>query len=209
VEYREGTSLLSGNLNWEQRINQGLSKSYGVEMMASKTFGNTSGWLGYTLSWSNRHFPNGEINRGLVYPAKYDNRHKINAVVMRRFGRKFDVSTSWIYSTGNWATLAKQKYINDMGEETDYIDKLNNFKMPSYHRLDLSFNYYRHKKKGRLGIWNLSIYNAYSHHNSFILVPATEAEFFTREEKQDRSKPVLKSLSIFPIIPSFSYTYKF
>lgn len=209
VEYREGTSLLSGNLNWEQRIAQGLSKSYGVEMMASKTFGNTSGWLGYTLSWSNRHFPNGEINRGLVYPAKYDNRHKINAVVMRRFGRKFDVGTSWIYSTGNWATLAKQKYINDMGEETDYIDKLNNFKMPSYHRLDLSFNYYRHKKKGRLGIWNLSIYNAYSHHNSFILVPATEAEFFTREEKQDRSKPVLKSLSIFPIIPSFSYTYKF
>ncbi|HMM17064.1 MAG TPA: hypothetical protein PKC47_05980, partial [Petrimonas sp.] len=72
---------------------------------------------------------------------------------MHRFGRKFDVSTSWIYSTGNWATLAKQKYINDMGEETDYIDKLNNFKMPSYHRLDLSFNYYRHKKKGRLGIW--------------------------------------------------------
>jgi hypothetical protein len=209
VEYREGTSLLSGNLNWEQRIAQGLSKSYGMEMMASRIFGNTSGWLGYTLSWSNRHFPNGEINRGLVYPAKYDNRHKINAVVMHKFGKKFDVSTSWIYSTGNWATLAKQKYINDMGEETDYIDKLNNFKMPSYHRLDLSFNYYRHKKKGRVGIWNLSIYNAYSHHNSFILVPTTEAEFFTQEEKQDRSKPVLKSLSIFPFIPSFSYTYKF
>ncbi|MDO5522754.1 MAG: hypothetical protein Q4G48_01765, partial [Bacteroidia bacterium] len=176
--------------------------------MANKTFGNTSGWLGYTLSWSNRQFPNGEINRGRVYPAKYDNRHKINAVVMHKFGKRFDASASWVYSTGNWTTLAMQKYVEN-GEEKEYIDRRNNFKMPAYHRLDLSFNYYRYKKKGRLGIWNLSIYNAYSQHNSFLLVPTTEAEFFTPEEKADRSKPVFKSLSIFPIIPSFSYTYKF
>lgn len=46
--------------------------------------------------------------------------------------------------------------------------------MPNYQRLDLSFNYYRHKKNGRMGIWNLSIYNAYAHHNSFMILPSEE-----------------------------------
>ncbi len=212
VEYKEGADLLSGKLNWEERVAQGLSKSYGVEMMANKTFGNTSGWLGYTLSWSNRHFPNGEINRGRVYPAKYDNRHKINAVVLHKFGKKFDASASWVYSTGNWTTLATQKYLDEHGTETEYIHKRNNFKMPAYHRLDLSFNYYRYKKKGRVGIWNLSIYNAYSHHNSFLVMPSREEISIPTEDGGyiiTEGKPILKSLSIFPIIPSFSYTYKF
>lgn len=211
VEYREGSHLLTGKLNWEDRVAQGLSESYGMEMMANKTFGNTSGWLGYTLSWSNRRFPNGEINRGRVYPAKYDNRHKINAVVMHKFGKKFDASASWVYSTGNWTTLAMQKFIDEGGYEMEYIDKRNNFKMPAYHRLDLSFNYYRYKKKGRMGIWNLSIYNVYSHHNSFLVMPSNEKIITPTQNgyMEEEGKPILKSLSIFPIIPSFSYTYKF
>ncbi len=213
VEYREGSNMLTGKQNWEERVAQGLSKSYGVEIMANKTFGNTSGWVGYTLSWSNRLFPNGEINHGLVYPAKYDNRHKINAVVMHKFNKKFDASVSGVYSTGNWTTLALQKYDEaPFYYESEYIGRRNNFKMPAYHRLDFSFNYYRYKKKGRMGIWNLSIYNAYSHHNSFLVMPSNE---IIRESTQGGAiiektgKPILKSWSIFPIIPSFSYTYKF
>ena len=212
VEYKDGVNFFASNLNWEQRIAQGLSKSYGLELMANKTFGNTSGWLGYTLSWSNRQFPDGEINRGLVYPAKYDNRHKINAVIMHKFGKKFDASASWVYATGNWTTLATQKYVNEHGMETDFIENRNNFKMPAYHRLDLSFNYYRYKKKGRMGIWNLSIYNAYSHHNSFLIMHKNEEiseKIGENSWKIHGYKPVVKSLSIFPIIPSFSYTYKF
>ena len=212
LEYKDEASPVSGKLNWEERVAQGLSKSYGVEIMANRAFGNTSGWLGYTLSWSNRHFPNGEINSGRVYPAKYDNRHKINAVVLHKFGKKFDTSASWVYSTGNWTTLATQKYLDEQGQETEYINKRNNFKMPAYHRLDLSVNYYRYKKNGRLGIWNVSIYNVYSHHNSFLVMPANE-----KIEKpidgggyvETEGKPIIKSLCIFPIIPSFSYTYKF
>lgn len=211
LEYKEGSHLFAGNLNWEERVVQGLSKSYGMEFMANKTFGNTSGWLGYTLSWTDRHFPNGEINRGRPYPAKYDNRHKINAVVMHKFSKKFDISASWIYSTGNWTTLATQKYLHN-GVEHNYINRRNNFKMPSYHRLDLSFNFYRPKKNGRMGIWNVSIYNAYSHHNSFLVINDTQE---IREPAGENAwiihgyKPVIKSWNIFPIIPSFSYTYKF
>lgn len=211
VEYKDGANLFMSNLNWEQRVAQGLSKSYGMELMANKTFGNTSGWLGYTLSWSNRQFPNGEINRGRIYPAKYDNRHKINAVVMHKFGKKIDASASWVYSTGNWTTLAMQKYFENGGEK-EYIAKRNNYKMPAYHRLDLSFNYYRYKKKGRMGIWNLSLYNAYSHHNSFLIIPTNEVISTPVQggaSIETEGKPIFKSFSIFPIIPSFSYTYKF
>ena len=131
---------------------------------------------------------------------------------MHKFGKKFDASASWVYATGNWTTLATQKYVNEYGMETDFIESRNNFKMPAYHRLDLSFNYYRYKKKGRMGIWNLSIYNAYSHHNSFLVIPAKEiisTPVYGGASIETNGKPILKSFNIFPIIPSFSYTYKF
>jgi hypothetical protein len=69
VEYKDGASLLASNTNWEDRIAQGIGTSYGLELMAKRSFGNTSGWVGYTLSWTKRQFPNGEINQGKVYPA--------------------------------------------------------------------------------------------------------------------------------------------
>lgn len=211
VEYKDGVNILAGNTNWEDRIAQGNGTSYGLELMAKRNFDRTSGWIGYTLSWANRQFPNGEINHGKVYPAKYDNRHKINAVLMHKFNRKFDLNLSWIYATGNWTTLPDEDYIDMNGKKVHYIYQRNNYKMSDYQRLDLSFNYYRHKKKGRTGIWNISIYNAYAHHNSFLILPS---EGYTRVSQGpgiyiQHSYPTYQSYSLFPIIPSFSYTYKF
>lgn len=211
VEYKDGVSILAGNTNWEERIAQGIGTSYGLELMAKRSFGKTSGWIGYTLSWAGRHFPNGEINRGKVYPAKHDNRHKINAVLLHTFNRKFDLNISWIYATGNWTTLPEEEYINMNGVKEPYIHQRNNYKMPNYQRLDLSFNYYRHKKNGRMGIWNFSIYNVYAHHNSFIVLPSEG--FAPNPDSADgypqESYPTYQSYCLFPIIPSFSYTYKF
>lgn len=212
VEYKDGANVLAGNTNWEERVAQGIGTSYGVELMAKKSFGKTSGWLGYTLSWANRHFPTGEINQGRVYPAKYDNRHKINAVLLHKFNRKFDLNLSWIYATGNWTTLPEEDYVDINGKRVHYVDQRNNYKMSDYQRLDLSFNYYRHKKNGRMGIWNISIYNIYAHHNSFLILPSegyktelhSSGEYYT-----EKSYPAYKSFCLFPIIPSFSYTYKF
>jgi len=211
VEYKDGATILASNTNWEDRIAQGIGTSYGLELMAKKSFEKTSGWIGYTLSWANRQFPNGEINQGKVYPAKYDNRHKVNAVLLHKFNSKFDLNVSWIYATGNWTTLPIEEYIDMNGNKRQYIHQRNNHKMPNYQRLDLSFNYYRHKKKGRMGIWNFSIYNAYMHHNSFLVLP--DESFAPDPNSVDgypqKSYPTYQSYSIFPIIPSFSYTYKF
>lgn len=211
VEYKDGASLLASNTNWEDRIAQGIGTSYGLELMAKRSFGNTSGWVGYTLSWTKRQFPNGEINQGKVYPAKYDNRHKINTVLLHQFNRKFDLNISWIYATGNWTTLPIEEYIDMDGSKKQYVHQRNNYKMPNYQRLDLSFNYYRHKKNGRMGIWNFSIYNVYVHHNSFLVLPAENFAHNpdTADGSPQKSYPAYQSYCMFPIIPSFSYTYKF
>lgn len=211
VEYKDGASILTSNTNWEHRIAQGTGKAYGLELMARRSFGNTSGWIGYTLSWANRQFPNGEINKGKVFPAKYDNRHKINAVVTHQVNAKFDMSISWIYATGNWTTLPIEEYVDMDGVKREYIHQRNNYKMPDYHRLDLSFNYYRHKKNGRMGIWNFSLYNAYAHHNPFVIVPSDEKGPVQGDAKGNSKGyyTVYQSYCFLPIIPSFSYTYKF
>lgn len=211
VEYKDGANILTGNTNWEGRIAQGKGTAYGVELMAKKSVGKTSGWAGYTLSWANREFPGGEINQGKPYPAKQDNRHKFNAVLMHQFNRKFDLNVSWIYATGNWTTLPEEEFIDINGNQVAYVYQRNNYKMPSYQRLDLSFNYYRHKKNGRMGIWNFSIYNVYAHHNSFIVMPS-EKEYPNPDSPDGypmKFRPAFISYNIFPIIPSFSYTYKF
>ena len=211
VEYKDGANILTGNTNWEGRIAQGKGTAYGVELMAKKSVGKTSGWVGYTLSWANREFPGGEINQGKPYPAKQDNRHKFNVVLMHTFNRKFDLNVSWIYATGNWTTLPEEEFIDINGNQVAYVYQRNNYKMPSYQRLDLSFNYYRHKKNGRMGIWNFSIYNVYAHHNSFIVMPSEKAvpNPDTPDGYPMPYYPTYHSYNIFPIIPSFSYTYKF
>jgi len=211
VEYKDGASILTGNSNWEERVAQGIGISYGVELMAQKSVGNTSGWVGYTLSWANRRYPGGEINQGSTYPAKFDNRHKINAVLMHTFNRKFDLSLSWVYATGNWTTLPVEEYIDMDGNKQPYFPQRNNYKMPNYQRLDLSFNYYRHKKNGRTGIWNFSLYNLYAHHNSFLVLPGEKylPNPDTADGYPQRSYPAYQSFALLPIIPSFSYTIKF
>ncbi len=211
VEYKDGASILTGNAHWEERVAQGIGTAYGVELMGQKSVGNTSGWVGYTLSWANRRFPNGEINQGKSYPAKFDNRHKINAVLMHTFNRKFDLSLSWVYATGNWTTLPMEEYIDMDGNKQHYYHQRNNYKMPDYQRLDLSFNYYRHKKNGRTGIWNFSIYNLYAHHNSFLVLPGEKylPNPDTADGYPQSSYPAYQSFSLLPFIPSFSYTLKF
>lgn len=207
MEYKEGTELFMAGINWEDRVTQGNGKAYGVEWMANKKLGNTTGWAGYALSWATRHFPNGEINGGKPYYAKFDNRHKFNLVVTHKFNPKIDVNASWILSTGNWLTLPREKYTSVEGYDELYMPERNNYKMPAYHRLDLSVNFTKQKKRGTR-IWNVSIYNAYFHKNAFLIQPVTK---YIYEERSmiERHQSEYQKISIFPIIPSVSYTYKF
>lgn len=211
VDYSDGGSIIDGSaLNWESVIEtNGTGKAYGMELMIEKTEGKTTGWIGYTLSRNMRQFEN--INSGNPYAYKYDRTHDLSLVVTHRFNESFTMSGSWVYSTGNPVTLATTQYeINNIGE-TDITSgsprlqqiyvygKRNNYRLRDYHRLDLSFNFTRPRGKG-METFSVEIYNAYNRMNTFAL-------FY--EKVRGTGEIKLYSLTLFPFLPSFSWSYNF
>ena len=222
IEYKDGASFLSINTGWEEKVSMGRGIAYGVELLAQKTIGKTTGWVGYTWSKSERIFDREgeELNYGKPFPAKYDRRHDISIVLSHKFSDRIDMAATWVYSSGNWATLGMQDYEGAVvpgtswSEELVYITNRNNYRNPSYQRLDLGINFHKQKKHGRR-TWNISLYNAYNRLNPYFVFPSTEYEevrvsdpiygdYYTTREKK-----TLKQITIFPIIPSVSYTYTF
>ncbi|HYQ55779.1 MAG TPA: TonB-dependent receptor, partial [Draconibacterium sp.] len=171
---------------------------------------------GYTLSWSNRKFD--KLNFGETFPAKYDRRHDINLVLNHEFSKKFDIGLAWVYGTGNATTLGAQDYSAMLpgmdryyyGGSITYYGGRNSYRMPSYHRLDLSMNFHKQKKHG-VRTWTVGVYNAYSRQNPFYLYwgSKTEDAITPDGEHYYNEKPALKQVSLFPLIPSVSYTFKF
>ena len=164
--------------------------------------------------WADRQFA--EINDGKRYPAKFDNRHKLNVVANWKLSDKVELTGSWTFMTGNRLTASFENY-EDLGQAhfpsdvapippfmntpggLEYFTERNNFRLPAYHRLDLGINIYRPKKNGCMGIWNISIYNVYCHMNAITLKKRFWYNYYCYFE----------TMSILPIIPSVSYTYKF
>ncbi len=214
IEYKDGASFFGSSTNWEEKVSIGRGWSYGLEFLAQRSYGNTTGWLGYTWSKSERLFnrPGEELNFGEIFPAKYDRRHDISVVASHKFSEKIDISGTWVYSTGNAGTLEIQyyetgrtpnsNYFYDFGA-LPYIPTRNNFRYPSYHRMDFGVNFHKFKKHGTR-TWNLSVYNLYNQLNPFIVTTNTTYDYVN-----DVSKRKLVKITIFPIIPSVSYSYKF
>ncbi len=202
IEYKEGASFFGSNQNWEGLVEVGNGYSYGLEMLFEKRTGKTTGWIGYTLSWTNRQFAN--INNGEEFPYRYDRRHDISFVLTHKFNDKVDIGVVWVYGTGNAITLALQKYNSSGGvefgeSEVNHIDQRNGYRMPSYHRLDLGVNIHKPKKWGE-ATWSFGLYNAYNRQNPFYL----DIGYL-----KNGNEKVLKQISLFPILPSISYSFKF
>jgi hypothetical protein len=212
IEYKEGAGFSGTGSGWESKVEIGKGWSYGAEVMIEKTAGKTTGWVGYTLSWSNRLFD--KLNFGEIFPAKYDRRHDVSFVVTHKFSEKFDVGLVWVYGTGNAATLGIMNYpsikipeypTTSLGfNDLTHYESRNNYRLPSYHRIDLGMNFHKMKKHGKR-TWNISAYNAYNRKNPFFVVWETEYDY----NNYQSSKKVLKQYSLFPILPSVSYSYKF
>lgn len=212
IDYKEGASFLGTSESWENKVESGIGRSYGVEIAIEKEFGKTTGTLAYTLSKTERKFDN--INFGEWFPAKYDQRHIINAAIMYNHNSKWDFMINWSYSSGNMITLPLMAAITpDIPyypyrlDELIQLDYRNNYRMPSFHRLDVGANYTPKKKKDKYGVWNFSIYNVYNRKNPFNIYIETDVS------RDDNGKVVytqkLKQVSLFPIMPSVSYTYNF
>jgi len=223
LEYRDGASFLGSTTGWEQKVACGRGWSYGVEFLAQRKVGKTTGWVGYTWSKSMRQFDRegNIINFGQPFPAKYDRRHDLSIVVNHKFSERFDLSGTFVYGTGTCGSLAMQyiqapnvdidgSYLFDYYSSTSYLESRNNYRLPSYHRADLAANFHKQLKRCER-IISISVYNAYNRKNPFIVYPGYESESTVEADGtlSVTSRPVLYQLSIFPIMPSISWTYKF
>ncbi|MBW8325230.1 MAG: TonB-dependent receptor [Prolixibacteraceae bacterium] len=211
LEYKEGASFVGASTGWEDKVEMGKGWSYGLEFLLEKKIGKTTGWIGYTWSKAERQFDN--LNWGKKFYARYDRRHDISLVMTHKFSNRFDIGLTWVYGTGNAVTLPTQNitsigipHVQNFTSTTyEYYGQRNNYRMPSYHRMDVGFNFHKQKKHG-IRTWNIGFYNAYSRQNPFFLFFDSTSD----EEYQSTGKSrVLKQLSLFPIIPSISYSYKF
>jgi hypothetical protein len=202
ITYKAGYSNLSSTESWENSVETGgKGESYGAELFLQKKKGRTTGWIGYTLSWTNRKFDN--INFGEWYPYKFDRRHDFSLVLSHKFNEKWDAGITWIYGTGNAITFPQAIYLGTPNNNNDFVDIVesygprNSTRLDAYHRLDLGFNKTIKKKKSTR-ILSFGAYNAYSRKNPFFAYLTYEL-----------GNRVAKQVSLFPIIPSISYRIQF
>lgn len=210
LEYKPGSTFLGSSVGWEDMVCSGRGWAYGLEFLAQKSVGQVTGWFGYTWSRTMRLFdtPGEELNNGEPFPAKYDRIHDISITVQYKPDDTFDAGVTWVYSTGNTATLAMQE-IDGGGESyrsgIEFVESRNNFRLPAYHRMDVSVNFHKKKKHG-VRTWNISVYNLYNRQNPFIIYPKTSERYDGHGTQYSTS---LMQRSLFPILPSVSYIYKF
>jgi hypothetical protein len=210
IEYKDGASYLnSSTADWDTKVEAGKGTAYGGELMLQKKLGKTTGWFGYTLSWSHRQFP--EINFGRRYFYKYDRRHDFEVVVTHKINKNWELAGSWQFQTGSPYTLPTAEY-ETAQEGSPYdngfnyytpitlIKGRNEFRLLNYHRLDFGITWKKQKKKYERS-WNLSFYNAYNRQNPFY--------YYIDKFNNGSGIAVLKGVTLLPLLPSLSYGFKF
>lgn len=222
LEYKEGVSFLGSSSGWENKVEMGKGRSMGIEFMAQKTTGKTTGWIAYTLAKSDRKFAVGGINNGERFPYKYDRRHNLSLVVNHKFSNRIDIGASWIFSTGGTATIAEEVTAiirpgEDAIQQKDYIEKRNNYRLPASHRLNIGVNFNKKTKHG-VRTWNISLYNAYNAMNPTMIYSNNSGGYTSYIKNQEDGKVYLQyipakrkitKLTLLPCVPSVTYTYKF
>lgn len=200
IEYKEGyTPSLKDP---EEDFVFGKGWSYGTEIFINKLKGRFTGWIGYTLSWTWRKFPN--LNDGLQYPSRYDRRHDLSVVAMYALSEKWKLSSIFTYGTGNATSLPERFYFVS-GVLTQDYSRINAYRMNAYHRLDISATYTPKPKKERKysAYWVFSIYNVYSRLNPYFIYYDQEGS-----AANGNLQVTAKQVSLFPIIPSVSWNIK-
>ncbi len=197
IDYKNGADLIF-NSTVEAELVYGRGWAYGAEFLLKKNYGKLTGWLGYTWSKTMRQFD--QINSGDAFPARQDRRHDVSVVGMYDLNRKLKISATWVYNTGNAVTFPNGKYVID-GKTIGYYTQRNGYRMPDYHRLDLGLTWIRKQTAKFESSWNFSVYNAYGRENAYFIS--------FRQKKDDPDQTEAVQISLFKIIPSVSYKFKF
>lgn len=223
ISYKEGSSFLSitgenaNELTWQDNVTAGKGWSYGMEFLVQRKIGRLSGWVGYTLSWTKWQFP--ELNFGKTFYPKYDRRHDLSVVGIYEISKRITLSATWVYGTGNALTLPISEYRTPRdrfiagnydgkpqgdfyGRRSNEYGEKNSFRAEAYHRMDIAIQFHK-KKKHHERTWEFGLYNAYNRRNPFYY------DVSTTTDANGVRKNVLQRYSLFPVLPSFSYNFKF
>ena len=204
VEYNEGymPGVSIGLDNIDNNLTFGDGKSYGFEIFSAKRRGNLNGWVGYTYSKTTRQFDN--LNNGNWYYAKYDRPHDLSVVLNYQISNRLNLSTVFVYASGNSLTIPKSMYIIDGNLITEWGD-LNSYRMDPYHRMDVALTLKNKPQKKFSSSWTLSVYNVYNRKNPYFIYFETEGLLGGTENVEIKAQQV----SLFPIIPSISWNFNF
>ena len=197
IDYKDGAQLIF-NRNIESQLLFGKGRAYGLELYFRKNAGKFSGWLSYTLSRAEQKFD--QINNGRYYPSTQDRTHDVSVVGIYHPSSKWTLSATWVYYTGNAVTFPSGKYGLD-GVVLNYYTERNGYRMPAYHRLDLSATWILKKTASKESSWTISVYNAYDRYNAYSIT--------FRQNPANFQQTQAIQTTLFGIVPSITYNFKF
>ena len=205
IDYIDGANLIANNAI-ERVVLNGEARAYGLELLLRKNEGRFTGWLAYTLSRSEQRTPGRNsqeigINNGDWYKTNFDKPHDVTITGSYDLNESWDLNANFIYQTGLATTFPNAQYEYEDVNIPVYGAR-NEDRLPSYHRLDLSATYYPKKNKGRKlqSSWNFGIYNVYNRQNAYSI---------SFRENMDTGRNEAVRLTLFGIIPSVTYNFKF
>lgn len=209
LEFKPGARLLL-NQNIEGEMIFGSGKAYGLELFLQKKTGKLTGWIGYTLSRSERTFPG--MNEGKAFPYRYDRTHDVSVVANYSLSKKWEAAAVFVYGTGNALTMPTGRFVYNLGYNVqdqeaiftniNQYDKINDYRMPAYHRFDIAFTYTPKPKSTKRfkSNWVFSIYNVYNRRNPYFI-------YLDADEDDQTIKG--KLVYLFPILPGVTWNFKF
>ncbi len=199
VDFKDYAELLL-NEYLEGELRFGEARAYGAEFLIRKNKGKLTGWIGYTLSKSERRIK--EINKGNWYNTDYDKTHDVAVVMTYELNKRSSFSLNWVYGTGAPTTFPTGRlYYN--GEVIPVYSDRNAYRMPDYHRMDVSYILKNREKPGRKLFWdlNFSIYNVYNRHNPYTIT--------FKEDSEKPGETYAEKTYLFPILPSVTWNFHF
>jgi hypothetical protein len=216
LEYKD-TSVISLDVPLESSFTSGEGEAYGVEVFLNKRVGSFTGWIGYTLAWTQRQFE--ELNRGRPFYPRYDRRHDVSVVLTYQLGESWEFGATWVYGTGQAYTMPTGQYqyvpIEDNSQDpfgpgsfsvrNDYTER-NGYRIPAFHKLDLNFTY-KYEWFKLPWQFSINIYNAYNHKNVF--AQYVDSEYADDGNGNNTERKVMKQFTLFPLIPTFGIGFKF
>jgi outer membrane receptor protein involved in Fe transport len=197
LDFRNGSQLIA-NQQFEKQLIFGIGRAYGLEVLLKKKTGKLTGWIGYTLSRTERKF--NAINYNQWFKARQDRLHEVSIVGTYQLSKRIVFSSVWVYYSGCPVTLPVGIYTIS-GQNAYYYTERNGSKMPDYHRLDLSLTLDGKKRKNYEDSWTFSIFNAYNRENAYSI------DF--QADMSNNGKVIVTQTTLFKLVPSIIYNFKF